>query len=83
MKPSLSALPGMYAYWTKIGWSMLLGNSPASEPRVKPAQVSSVQKWENEGGSVGKAAKPSAKPQAKRARRAAPANKRRAPARRR
>jgi hypothetical protein len=98
MKINLVTLPGLYADWTAIGWSMLLGKPPTGagmEPTVSPAQIAAKHEQPKQGASPKqpKKAKPAArkaksKSAAKRAlkskaRSAATARKRRAAAKRR
>jgi hypothetical protein len=85
----------MYADWTAIGWSMLLGKPPTGagmEPTVIPGEAAARKEPAKHGASAKqpKKAKPvarkaQAKPAARKtkARGAAPAKKRRAAARRR
>ena len=84
MKTFLTSFPELYADWSAIGWSMLLGNvpkGPASELTANPSQASAEQKWENEGGGARPPKNSPARPALRgRARRKAPAKKR--PARR-
>jgi hypothetical protein len=98
MKTTLTSLPGMYADWNTLGWSMLLGKPPvgaAMQPTLNPGQVAPIHEQVKQAASAKppKKAKPAAKkakakPAAKRtlkakARRAAPAKKRRVSAKRR
>lgn len=85
MKVTPISLPELYANWMASNWSMLLGRMPAyqaKEPTPTPAQATSGQEWENEGGSVKRPKKSRAKPAPKIARRSparrpAPGKKRR------
>jgi hypothetical protein len=76
----------MYADWTAIGWSMLLGKPPTGagmEPTVIPGEAAARKEPAKHGASAKQPKK--AKPVARKtkARGAAPAKKRRAAARRR
>jgi hypothetical protein len=86
MKPILASLPDMYADWMAVGLSMLLGKLPtgqAMEPKLNGAQAAAECGRTDNGVSVKPAKKARSKPAAKRARRAAPATKRRASGKRR
>jgi hypothetical protein len=70
MKTTLISLPGMYADWSALGWSMLLGKPPTGagmEPTVNPAEVAAKQEPAKQGASARQPKK--AKPVAKKAKR--------------
>lgn len=95
MKTTLTLLPEMYADWSNLGWSMMLGRSPTSAvlvPIANPGEVAAKQAAAKQaaGATKPKKAKPSArkaraKPAARKAkaRNAASAKKRRIAAKRR
>jgi hypothetical protein len=70
MKINLVTLPGLYADWTAIGWSMLLGKPPTGagmEPTADPAQIAAKQAPAKQAASARQPKK--AKPVAKKAKR--------------
>lgn len=70
MKTILTIIPEMYADWTAIGWSMLLGKPPkglAMEPKPNVAQAIAKRAGADTGISVKPAQKARGKPAAKKA----------------
>ncbi|MEO8719455.1 MAG: hypothetical protein ABI423_14655 [Burkholderiales bacterium] len=50
-----ATIPGFYAYWMKLGWSMLIGQPQATlseRPPSRFAQAEAEHEWEQEGGRV-------------------------------